>query len=160
MYPPTKRLSFEQQYLTAPSFPHQSSYFPSDRQFPLYAQADQSQRPRRVSRHRAYTARRLSSRRNDVRVSQLTIDYTQQVSDQYITDWGASSTLDASAVKFCIGESGMLRCFRCLNNHPVISSPTRLSETVESSLSCRLCFPQCPLLRLPLPRRPPACDHA
>ncbi|TBU50244.1 hypothetical protein BD309DRAFT_945723 [Dichomitus squalens] len=69
MHPPTNHLSAEQHYATPCPSPLQPSYFPSDRQFPLYAQPN-TLRPRRASRHRSYTARRLPPRCNDIRTGE------------------------------------------------------------------------------------------
>ncbi|PIL24388.1 hypothetical protein GSI_14141 [Ganoderma sinense ZZ0214-1] len=64
---PAVKVSIAAQDSVIPSLPAQPFFFPSDRQFPLYAHCN-SQRPvRRVNRHRSNGARRTPSRRNDLR---------------------------------------------------------------------------------------------
>ena len=66
---PVKAPTTVQDSATIPSLPAQPFFFPSDRQFPLYAHCN-SQRPvKRGSRHRSSITRKTPSRRNDLRVS-------------------------------------------------------------------------------------------
>ncbi|KAI1788362.1 hypothetical protein LXA43DRAFT_642423 [Ganoderma leucocontextum] len=67
MKPSPSKAPTTTQYSTTPSLSAQPFFFPSDRQFPLYAHCN-SQRPvRRTNRNRSSTARRATPRRNDVR---------------------------------------------------------------------------------------------